>query len=432
MNGTDTIILSLGGSLIYPKDGIDVAYLRKLNIFIRKHVKEGKRFFLVCGGGNIARYYQNVTKNVVTPLKADDVDWLGIHATRINAHLVRTIFADIAHERVIDNYDKKITDLKEPVVVAGGWKPGWSTDYCATLLARDYGAKTIINMSNIDTLYTKDPNKYSNAKPIPEINWDDFIKYSGTSWTPGANVPFDPIATKEAKKLKLTVIIANGKNLENLDNIFNNKPFKGTVIKPFTLEPEYFNKRYYHAEDKNYFSALLNRLTPLRAWYRAVMIAVFIRPQSVLDVGCGLGHVVHYLRGFGIDAHGIDVSEYAIRSAIPDVRPYVKQGSILDIPFKNDSFELITSFDALEHIPEDDLPKAIKECTRVSKKFQFHKIYTGEKAWLVQLLDSDPSHVSVFDNSWWNTFWKKNKLKLDTPWWIHLPVDLHKGYLLRK
>lgn len=432
MSKTDPIILSLGGSLIYPREGIDVTYLRELNGFIRKHVAEGRRFFIVCGGGNIARHYQNIGKNIVSSLTSSDVDWLGIHATRINAHLVRTIFSDIAHERVIDNYEKKIEELKEPVVIAGGWKPGWSTDYCATLLAQDYGAKTIINMSNIDQLYTKDPNKYTDVKPIKEITWNEFEKYSGEKWTPGANVPFDPIAVKLANKLKLTVIITNGKNLGNLDNIIQGKPFKGTVIKPFTLDPSYFNKKYYHAQDKGKTSTLLSRLSRARGLYRAFLIKTFINPTKVLDVGCGLGFVVYYLRKFGIEAYGIDISDYAVEHALPSVKPYIKSGSILKIPFKDNSFDLITSFDALEHIPEEQLSAAIDECTRVSKKLQFHKIFTKDTNWLKGYLDRDPSHVSVLTDEWWKGLWSKKKLKVSFPWWINLPFELHKGYLLRK
>ena len=57
-------------------------------------------------------------------------------------------------------------------------------------------------------------------------------KIVGDKWTPGLNLPFDPIATKLAKDLGLTVIVANGKNHPNIDKIIEGKNFIGTIIKP--------------------------------------------------------------------------------------------------------------------------------------------------------------------------------------------------------
>src|SRR3990167_9789064 len=155
----ETVILSVGGSLIVSKDGIDTHFLSALNLFIRKHIKSGRRFFIVVGGGQTARTYRNAGKDVIGELTHEDLDWIGIHATRLNAHLIRTIFQDIAHPRIIENYDKRLYNAKEQVIIAAGWKPGWSTDYCSVLIARDYGASVIINLSNIDYVYDKDPNK---------------------------------------------------------------------------------------------------------------------------------------------------------------------------------------------------------------------------------------------------------------------------------
>ncbi len=143
---------------------------------------------------------------------------------------MRTIFYDIAHPRIIENYEHRLNHWTEPIVIGAGWKPGWSTDYDAVVLARDYGIKLIINLSNIDYVYNKDPNKNKNAKKLEKITWSEMEKIAGDTWTPGLNMPFDPIATKLAKKLNLTVSIANGKDFDNLDRIIEGKTFKGTVI----------------------------------------------------------------------------------------------------------------------------------------------------------------------------------------------------------
>lgn len=223
------IIISLGGSLVVPGNGIDTQYLSSFNLFIREKITAGFKFFIVVGGGTLARHYIDAGKKVIGNLTDWDLDWLGIHSTRLNAHLIRTIFRDIAHPRIIENYEKKVSSLKEKLVVAAGWKPGCSTDFDAVTLAKDYGAQIVINMSNIETVFESDPKVNPTAKPIHNIKWDEFKILVGDTWRPGINLPFDPIATKLASQLNLTVYVV-GKDLTNLDKILNGHDFLGTII----------------------------------------------------------------------------------------------------------------------------------------------------------------------------------------------------------
>ena len=133
-SGKERIVISVGGSLIVPNGGIATQFLMKLNSFIRNQLAQHpkRQFFLVIGGGSTARHYIDAGKEVVGhELTTEDLDWLGIHSTRLNAHLVRTIFQDIAHPQIIEHYEF-IRKAEEPVVVASGWKPGWSTDRADT------------------------------------------------------------------------------------------------------------------------------------------------------------------------------------------------------------------------------------------------------------------------------------------------------------
>ena len=115
-------------------------------------------------------------------------------------------------------------------MVAAGWKPGFSSDNDAVLLAERYSGDTVINLSNIEKVYTDDPKKNPDAKPIDSISWTDFRKMIGDEWIPGKNVPFDPIASRHAEKTGIKVICASGRNIENLENILEERPFIGTVI----------------------------------------------------------------------------------------------------------------------------------------------------------------------------------------------------------
>jgi uridylate kinase len=231
----ETIIISLGGSLIAPPEGINWRLLKKFRELIIEQIKKGKRFVIITGGGSTARVYQNAASKAAE-LTDDDRDWIGIHSTRLNAHLIKTIFRDYAHPRINKNPRTKENLNKhfakgEGVMVAAGWRPGWSTDYVATILAERLGAKTVINLSNIDYAYTKDPNKFKSAEKLIETDWKFFRTIVGDKWDPGLSAPFDPIASKHAQKLGLEVVIMNGKKLANLKNFLSGKNFKGTTIK---------------------------------------------------------------------------------------------------------------------------------------------------------------------------------------------------------
>lgn len=224
---SDRYIISLGGSLIVP-DQIDDKFLAEFKKVIENHVRQGKKFLIITGGGKTARRYAETARKLHA-LNPDDLDWLGIHSTRLNGHLLRTIFRKYAHPRIITN-PKHMEKANEPIIIAAGYRPGWSTDYVAVLLAKKYGIKTIINLSNIDYVYNKDPNKHTDAKAYRNLSWHEFRRLVGNKWDPGANLPFDPVGSKLAEKLGLKVIMLNGKPLANLENFLRNRKFKGTII----------------------------------------------------------------------------------------------------------------------------------------------------------------------------------------------------------
>lgn len=224
----NVIVLSVGGSLIVPNGGIDIPFLRSFKQLIHTHIKH-TRFVIVVGGGSTARHYQEAARNI-GKLTRDDLDWLGIHATRLNGHLVRTIFRDIAHPVILKDPSRPIARWHKPVLIAAGWKPGWSTDYVATRLAKRLRANVVVNLSDVDYVFDKDPRKHADAKPICEILWKDFRKIVGNRWDPGMSVPFDPVASRLAHHSGIQVVIANGRKRKNLNALFSGKKFKGTII----------------------------------------------------------------------------------------------------------------------------------------------------------------------------------------------------------
>ena len=230
-----TKILSVGGSIIAP-DKPDSDFLGKFVAMCTKWLDEDKsnRLILVAGGGAPARVYQNGYKEVCEKTGADfdanAADWIGIMATRINAQLLKASFGDYCKNNVVYNPTEPDLRFDGQVLVASGWKPGFSTDTDAVYLGEKFDAKTIVNLSNIEKVYTDDPRKNPDAKPLDTISWTEFRKMVGDEWTPGKNCPFDPIASKKASELGMKVICAGGKNIENINAILNDKEYIGTTI----------------------------------------------------------------------------------------------------------------------------------------------------------------------------------------------------------
>lgn len=224
-------LISVGGSLIVP-DGIDSGFVRRFYGLITEKIREGCSFVFVVGGGKTARNYINAASSIHS-IEDEDKDWLGIHATRMNAHFLRTIFREWAHPKINTNpHDlDDFYQAKEPILVAGGWRPGFSTDYIATVLAKYLDFPTVLNLSNTDGVYDRDPNRHPDSKRYDQIHWPEFRKLVGNEWNPGMSAPFDPVASKLAEESGITVVVLDGSDTDNLSSYFSGGDFVGTVIR---------------------------------------------------------------------------------------------------------------------------------------------------------------------------------------------------------
>lgn len=226
----ETIVMSVGGSLIVP-DQIDTNFLASLKSLIETETAtNGRRFIIIAGGGKTARRYQDAAASVAK-LENEDLDWLGLHATRLNGHLLLTIFRKLAHRVMVTNPDD-VLDIPQsaPLIVAAGYRPGASTDLRAIQIADRVGAHKVVNLSNIEYVYTADPRLNPNAEKIEDITWAEFRKLIPSEWDPGLSSPFDPIAAKEAEEKNIEVACIDGAKLDSLQNYLNDQPFIGTRI----------------------------------------------------------------------------------------------------------------------------------------------------------------------------------------------------------
>ncbi|MGM5484796.1 MAG: UMP kinase [Nanobdellota archaeon] len=209
-------IISLGGSIVAP-DGFDLDYVKRFRDMILGLERQA---IIVVGGGSLAREYIKLADN------DEDADWLGIMATRLNAEAVRAVFGEKAYKKVIYDPTEKVDTNK--IIIAAGYKPGWSTDMVSALFAETYGSKDILNITNTDYVYDKDPRRFKDAEKIEMLSWDRMEELFG-EFRPGLNSPFDPVASKKAREKGMRVVITS-KDIDNIKAYFKGKEYKGTTI----------------------------------------------------------------------------------------------------------------------------------------------------------------------------------------------------------
>lgn len=223
-----TIVLSLGGSLIVPEK-VNPIWLDNFKEVIYKNFKRYS-FVIVCGGGFVAREYISILAYEHKSQKEQSL--AGIMATRMNARLMMQFFGDIAnHELPLTMEQVKNMLNKNKVVFCGAlrYAPNQTSDSTSAKLAK-YFRTEFINLTNIDGLYTDNPEKNKKAKFITKISWKEFDKRANSiKYKPGQHFVLDQMAAKVIRKHKIKTYIL-GKKLNNLNNLLNGKKFIGTTI----------------------------------------------------------------------------------------------------------------------------------------------------------------------------------------------------------
>ena len=208
------VVISIGGSILYPRN-----FDYKLAIEIKKVLKNKNKYKIVAGGGRLARDLISQFKF----LNQEEKHEIGIMATNINAF----VLSKILNFKFLD-INPRIIGLKKFNTVSGGYKPGWSTDVDAAIIAKYWKAGIFLNMTNVKYVYNKDPRKYKDAKPFKKISFDELIKIQGNVFSPGMHYVLDPRAVRILKNFKIKTYIFSG--VENLRKILEGKNFVGTKV----------------------------------------------------------------------------------------------------------------------------------------------------------------------------------------------------------
>jgi len=95
--------------------------------------------------------------------------------------------------------------------------------------------------------------------------------------------------------------------------------------------------------------------------------------NRILDVGCGKGFLLYEFTQAvpGIEVAGLDISSYAVENSKEDVRPFLKTGNAIELPFPDKSFDFVVSITTFHNLFNYELKKALQEVERVGKRHKY-------------------------------------------------------------
>ncbi len=220
-----SVVVSLGGSVLLA-DSVDSEFLKKLALLIER-LRQRFRLFIVVGGGRVARSY--IDRGRLLGFTEEQLDVLGIEVTRINARFLAMLLSNT--NQMIPKTTDDAVKCSEDVVVMGGTTPGHSTDLVGAELAIKAGACRYIIATNVDGVFDKDPNKFSDAKKLADVNIDDLLSSHGDTWdSAGKNMVIDGPALRVIKDNSLQTFVVNGLRLDELEKALLGTDFDGTKI----------------------------------------------------------------------------------------------------------------------------------------------------------------------------------------------------------
>jgi uridylate kinase len=221
------VSISLGGSLL-TRTG-DSKPFRDYAEALRVLRDCGHTLVVVCGGGRPARQYIAMGKELGAT--RDEQDRLGIIATHLNALLLISALGDAADPRIHRRSSEVKAHLDDKILVGGGHAPGSSTDYRAALFAGAIGADLIINATDVDGVYDKNPKTHPDAVKQPRLTYRGLerIVEANTRQAPGEYGLFDLKAVRYAAGKRIPIAIIDGTDPAEIWRAVDGKA-RGTLI----------------------------------------------------------------------------------------------------------------------------------------------------------------------------------------------------------
>ena len=226
-----TVVVSLGGSMLFANKGVDIDYLKKITQLLLKLSKE-VRLCVVTGGGQFAREYSNAIRDASgNEFLADRA---AVLATKANATMVIAALGPAAYPKIIQDPDDAAAGIALGKIPVGcGILEGVTTDFDSMLIAERVKADALVNLSNTDGVYSADPKKEKAAKKLAKMTHQQLVDtaVAGDARRAGTNFVFDVVACKVAARANIELHFVNGRDFKQVEHAILGKPHAGTVVK---------------------------------------------------------------------------------------------------------------------------------------------------------------------------------------------------------
>ena len=208
------IIVRVGGSVV--GSPLNASLINKYVTLLKDFKNQGHEVAAVVGGGSLAREFIKVA--TCLGLKEARKDWAAIHVSRLFAQLFALGLGDVSCGTVSVTLDEAEACMnKGKIVVMGGLRPGMTTDTVAALVGERVKADLLVKGSNVGGIYTKDPRKFSDAKKLDTLHFEDLgLLFDEKQHKAGINQVIDPEAVRILNKIKLKTIVVDGYDPANL------------------------------------------------------------------------------------------------------------------------------------------------------------------------------------------------------------------------
>ncbi|MHA1712580.1 MAG: UMP kinase [Candidatus Ranarchaeia archaeon] len=226
------IVIKYGGSLLYNQDGtVHIDRIGRLANVLRDMVSEGHKIVVVVGGGLPARTAIHVAKKLGASQTI--CDYLGIRASQQNAAILLAALNESAYPLVpssIIEALKVFSVSRHQILVMGGVTPGQSTDAVSALMAELLNAPLLIRATDVDGVYDKDPQQFSDAKKYDKMTYQDIIRHAQSSaYVAGSYALFDIVAAQVIHRSKIPTWFIDGRDPVNIKRILAKEKI-GTLV----------------------------------------------------------------------------------------------------------------------------------------------------------------------------------------------------------
>jgi len=225
-----TVVIALGGSVVFPKDKLDIEKISEVAGAFKTLAKKGYSLAVVVGGGSIAREYIGAARKIGST--EAECDLLGIDITRVNARLFTYALKEYsAIPEPANSFTTALTAIRPGrVLVMTGTELGQTTDTAAAKLAEYARADLLLIVTAVGGVFEEDPVKVPTARKLAKVPEDSLDEFANVvEQKAGVHQVIDPITTIILRRAKIPTFVIGGDVSEIITAVEEGK-HRGTTV----------------------------------------------------------------------------------------------------------------------------------------------------------------------------------------------------------